>query len=325
MITERDFAALTIDLQSIFNEGAKAKVANNVGFSVFDVSDTQRRSFIHLVLHGVSGIKAVTPGQDLPRLTTAQGDEVTWNQEYFGGIASVTKEMRKFDLYDQITTIVQTLVDDAFDKVDQSLADVLGKGFSTSYTDVYGRSVSALTPDALALFSASHTNPITSQTQSNIITDGTITNPPLSRLAVVNMRAVGLTHRDPNNLVRPINYDTLIVAPKNEDLAKRIVYSDNMSGTANNDVNPLKGVIKQIIVWPRLQVASDGTDTSSQWYLMDSSMAKETLQAKFAERPSLDAPDQAYANKNWDFSCDFFYVIGRGYPPYVAGSNATSS
>lgn len=325
MITQADFHALTLDLQSLFNEASKNKIAANAGMQVFNVTDTQRRSFIHLVLHGVSGIQAVTPGQDLPRLSTEQGDEVTWNQEYFGGIAAVTKEMRLFDLYDQIESVVRTLVDDAWDKVDQSLADVLTQGQNSSYTDVFGRTVSALAPDGNPLFYATHSNPISSTTFSNIITDGATTNPTLSREAIVHMRAVGLTHRDPNNLVRPINYDTLIVSPENEDLAMRVVESDQMSGTAHNDINPLKGKIKKIVVWPRLSQAADGTDTSASWFLADSTMMNETLQAKFAERPSLDAPEQAYANKNWDYSCDFFYTIGRGYPPYVAGSDGSGS
>lgn len=325
MITRNDFNALTLDLQSIFNEGARSAVAESVGMQVFNVTDTNRRSFIHLILHGVAGIQRVTPGQDLPRITTEEGDEVTWNQEYFGAIGSVTKEMRMFDLYDQIEGVIKTLVQDAFDKVDQSLADVLTQGQNTSYTDVFGGTVSAIGPDGLALFSASHTTPVSSTTYSNVITDGTTTNPTLSRAAIVHMRAVGARHRDPNGLVRPINYDTLIVAPENEDLAMRIVNSDQLPGSAQNDINPLKGKITKVITWARLSVAGDGTDKSASWFLADSKKMSETLQAKFAERPSLDPPDQVYVNKNWDYSCDFWYTIGRGFPPYVAGSDGSGS
>lgn len=325
MITQADFHNLTLDLQDIFNEGAAESVSENVGMSLFSVTDTNRRSFIHQVLHGVAGITQVTPGQDLPVINTGQGDQVTWNQLYFGAIAAVTKDMRKFDLYDQIEGIVKTLVDDAFSKIDQSMADVLTQGYNTSYTNVYGKSESALTPDGLAVFSASHSNPITSRTMSNIISDGTTTNPTLSRLAIVRMRATGLTRKDVNGIVRPINFDTLIVSPENEDLANRIVFSEQMNGTSNNDINPLKGKIKNILVWPRLSVSGDGTDKSAFWFLADSKIVKESLQAKFAERPSLDPPDQAYKNKNWDYSCDFYYTIGRGYPAGIAASNGTGS
>ena len=321
-IVTSDFASLTDDLQSIFNEVAKTKVAEMKGNKIFNVFDTKRRTFDHLILHGVEGIKEVTPGQDLPNILSEEGDSITWTQRYFGGIASITKAMRKFDLHNQIDSIVRSLSIDAFDKIDQSLADVLLRGFSaTSYADVYGSTVSAVGPDALALFSASHSNNLNSNVFSNIITE-TAVNPVLSRAAIVAARKQGKVHKDPNGINRPINLDTLIVAPSNEDLAERILYSTQMSGVANNDINPLKGKVTKLIVWERLETRSDDTDTSAYWFMVDSTKVGESLQCLFAERPSLDAPDQVYKNKNWEYSLDFFYTLGLGYPAYIFGSNS---
>lgn len=322
MITVKDFPALTDDLQGIFNEVAKTKVAEMKGNKIFNVFDTKRRTFDHLILHGVDGIKEVTPGQDLPNIQGEEGDSITWTQRYFGGIASVTKEMRKFDLHNQIESIVRSLAVDAFDKIDQSLADVLLHGFSSSsYTDVYGATTAATGPDAFALFYTAHSNNLNSDTFSNVITS----NPALSRAAIITARAQGMTHKDPNGHKRPINLDTLVVAPSNEDLAERIVLSELIPGSANNDRNTLKGKIKRIIVWERLEENSAGTDTSAYWFMYDSSLVGESLQALFAERPSLDAPDQVYKNKNWDYSLDFFYTTGIGYPAYIFGSDASGS
>ena len=325
MITQKDFPSLTDDLQSIFNEVAKTSVVEMKGNKIFKVFDTNRLTYDHLILHGLSGIARVADGQDLPKVNSEEGDTITWTQEYYGAIASITKKMRKFDLYDQMTSLVKSLTTDAFDKIDQSLADVLGNGFSSSnYTDVYGVSVSAVGPDALALFSASHSNNINSNVFSNIITDATV-NPVLSRAALVAARKQGLTHKDPNGVIRPVMLDTLIVAPTNEDLAERLLYSELIPGVANNDINALKGKIKTLIVWERLETRTGGTDTSAYWYMADSSKVGESLQCLFAERPSLDAPDEVYTNKNWDYSLDFYYAIGRGYPAYVFGSNATGA
>lgn len=325
MITTKDFHALTDDLQSIFNEAAKNKVANMKGNEIFNVFDTDRLTYDHQILHGVSGIKKVAEGEDLPKISSKEGDSITWTQEYYGAIFSVTKKMRKFDLYNQIKKLPKTLVEDAFDKIDQSFADVLLYGFSASnYVDVYGESVPAVGPDGLALFSASHTNNINSNTFSNIITSDTV-NPLLSRDAIVAARVQAATHKDPNGIKRPINLDTLVVAPSNEDLAERILYSELVPGSANNDRNTLKGKVKKLIVWERLEERSDGTDTSAYWFMFDSTKVDESLQALFAERPTLDAPDEVYSNKNWDYSCDFFYAIGRGYPAYIFGSNATGA
>jgi len=325
MITQKDFPSLTDDLQSIFNEVAKTSVAEMKGNKIFKVFDTNRLTYDHLILHGLSGIQRVADGQDLPKVNSEEGDSITWTQEYYGAIASITKKMRKFDLYDEMTSLVKSLTVDAFDKIDQSLADVLGNGFSASnYTDVYGVSVSAVGPDALALFSASHSNNINSTVFSNIITDATV-NPALSRSALVAARKQGKIHKDPNGVIRPVNLDTLIVAPSNEDLAERLLYSELIPGAANNDINALKGKIKTLIVWERLETRTGGTDTSAYWYMADSSKVGESLQCLFAERPSLDAPDEVYTNKNWDYSMDYYYAIGRGYPAYIFGSNATGA
>jgi hypothetical protein len=56
--------------------------------------------------------------------------------------------MRKFDLYNQIEGICRTITEDAFDSVDQSLADKLIHGWITTYTDVYGDTVTSVGPDS---------------------------------------------------------------------------------------------------------------------------------------------------------------------------------
>lgn len=303
----------------------KGKIADMTGNSLFDVSDTNRRSYDYQIIHGVSGIEEVTPGNDLPKINTNEGDSATWTQRYFGAQFDVTKEMRKFDLYDQIESLPRTMVEDAMDKLDQSFADAILNGWSTSYTDVYGRTVSSVTPDAKALFSASHDFNVGSQTYSNIISDGVNTNPALSRAAIVAQRATARTFKDANGLTRPISLDTLVVGPSQEDLAERLVYSTQLPGSANNDINALKGKIKKIVVWDRLDSNSAGTDTSAYWFLADSSKVGESLKAKFAERPSLDAPEQVYENKNWEYTLDYFYTLGLGYSAYIAGSKGDNS
>jgi hypothetical protein len=52
--------------------------------------------------------------------------------------------MRKFDLHDKIEAEIKNLTSDAFDSIDQSMSDVLLNGWSTSYTDVYGATVTAV-------------------------------------------------------------------------------------------------------------------------------------------------------------------------------------
>jgi hypothetical protein len=324
MISQADFPTLTEFVDFIFNETAKNKVVENVGFKVFDVSDTNKRSQEELLLHGMSGVRKVTPGEDLPNVTSVEGDTVTWTQAYYGALVSINIEMRQFDLYNQIESVVKTISEDAFDKIDQSLADRILGGFGNTYIDPYGETQSSLAPDGIMLFNASHTTPISSDTYSNVIVSGGVTNPTLSRDAIVAARLAASTHRDPNGMIRPVNLDTLIIPRALEDLAMRIVGSQYLPGSANNDINPLYNRVK-VVVWDRLAQNSAGTDTTGYWFMVDSNKVKESLKCLFAKRPALAAPEEVYKNKNWDYSLDFFYTVGTGHPAYIYGSNGTES
>src|SRR5215211_791396 len=129
MITRSDFASLTDDLQGIFNDSASNAVAEMVGPKIFEVKDTDRRTFDHLILHGVSGIQEVGDGQDFPSVTSVEGDSITYTQRHFAALVPVTKDMRKFDLHDQIESVVKSITQDGFHKIDQSYADVLTNGW----------------------------------------------------------------------------------------------------------------------------------------------------------------------------------------------------
>jgi hypothetical protein len=203
---------------------------------------------------------------------------------------------------------------------------VLLFGFSaSSYTSVYGTAgTSAASVDGVALFSVSHTNNINSNVFNNLITYGTV-NPVLSREAVAATIKLGRIHKDPNGHSRPVMFDTLLVPPSLEDQALIIVNTEKLPGGFENDTNMyLKGKLK-VQVWEKLETRSDGTDTSAYWFMYDSKKVGETLKALFAERPALDAPEQIYKNKNWDYSIDFYYALGLGYAPFIWGSNGTGA
>lgn len=325
MITTADFPALTDRIEEIFVEHAATKVGASVGMDLFGVKETNMLTYQYQMIHGLSGIQEVTPGQNLPSITSNEGDDASWTQRYFGGKFEVTKAMRKFDLYDKIDGLAASLTDDAFDLIDQSFADVLLFGWDTSYTDVYGKLIASLCPDGKTLFHATHDFNVGSRTFSNIINDGTNNNPTLSRAAIVKARAAAKKYKDAAGKNRPINLDTLIVGPDLEDLAERILFSPGVQGTDNVDNNPLKSKVKKLIVWDRLGADGQGTDKSNYWFLADGSKMKETLRALFAERPSLDAPEQVYENKNWEWTLDFFYTIGLGFPAFVYGSKGTNA
>lgn len=75
-IVVQDFQTLTDDLQEIFNETSRNKVAEMVGKNVFEVMETDRRTFDHLVIHGLGKPQEVTPGADIPKLNSNEGRRI---------------------------------------------------------------------------------------------------------------------------------------------------------------------------------------------------------------------------------------------------------
>lgn len=327
MIRTTDFAALTDDLQEITSETMMGRVAEmSVADMLFDIKDVVRKTYDLRILHGTAGIEHVAEGSDFPRVTNEQGDGITFTQAQYGAIVPITKQMRMFDLYDEIKDLATSVAEDGMDKIDQSLADVLLNGFATTaYTDVYGQSVTPTGPNGLSLFSSVQSNGATATTFSNLINDGVNNNPAISREAIRNERVRGLTYADVNGLIRPVRLDTVIVAPSGEDAAERFLDSPQIPGEANNDINALKGKIKQLKVWERLETrGSDATDTSAYWFMADSSQVKKCLKAIFAQRPQLSAPEVIFQNKDWEYSFDYLYLRGFGWASALRGSTGVN-
>lgn len=326
MLTTADYPKLTQKLNEVFNESASLAIEEWKGKELFDVMDTDWKIYDYLVLHGVGNFSRVAEGQELPTTNSNEGDSAQFTQKRYGAKVSITKDMRMFDRYDQMTEAVSSAVDEAFHKIDQSMADVLTNGFSGStYTDVFGDTVSNLAVDGVVLFSASHTNNINSRTFRNLIrnTAGT-DNPGLSRDAIVKARADARTYRDPNNVNRPISLDTLIVSANKEDLAERLIFSGGVATTPNVDINPLKGKVNKIMVWSKLDTRSDGTDTSNYWFLADGRRVKKTLKAPFAQKPTMQQAEQVTETQNWLYPIDGYYALGLGHAAYIFGSTGAN-
>ena len=327
MITTSDFATLTIKLNEWFNEAASLAVENWIGQQLFDVSETNWQIYNTLILNGAAKFERVAEGGQLPAGTISEGDGANYTQKRYGGRIGISKDMRMFDRYDQIEEVAKDMTQYAFDRVDQSQADLILNGFTgTSYTDIYGNSQSNVTADAVVLFSASHTNNQNSNTARNLIRNAAGTaNPVLDRAAIITARKDAKINRDPNSANRPINLNRLIVSATNEDLAERTVYSSGVQGTPNVDLNPLKGKVNNILVWSRCDTRqNDSTDTSAYWFLADDRLVKKTLKSPFAQRPMLYAPAMVDDSKNWEYTIDSYYTIGLSYQFGIWGSTGVN-
>ena len=329
MITP-NYAALTGELQKLFDDSARNKIAKQVGMEVYGVKDTDLLDYKYQILHGVDGVVAVAEGQDYPTTSGKEGDTITFTQKTFGRTISVTKKIRKFwrqsngKVHNQVKTTTET----TFDRIDQSMADQVLYGYDTSYTDVYDQTVSNVCPDGLALFSAVHSNAVNSETFSNIIVEDSTSNPTLSRKAIVQTVATGRKFKRPinegKNILAPVELNTLLVGPDLYDAAVRIIETAKMPGSANNDTNSSISHIK-VKLWSRLASTGQGTDRGDYWFMYDSEKVGETLMALFSQKPQMYAPEEQNRSKNWDYTIDTYYVLGNGWPAYIYASTGLNA
>jgi len=330
MIRTSDYSTLTQKLNEWYNEASVERIQDWIGQGIFDVGETDWQVYNYLILNGMGRFDHVAEGAQLPVASSVEGDSTTATQRRFGGRVGITKDMRMFERYDQMEEIVRSAVDLAWDKIDQSQADILTNGFSgTSYTDIYGISQSNTSPDGVVFFSASHTNNNDSNTHRNLIRNSAGTaNAALDRDPIVKTRADARTHTAPSDgtysVNRPINLDLLIVSETNDDLARRIVFSQGVQGTPNIDNNPLTAKVKNILTWSRLDTRGDGTDTSAYWFMADSRNVKKTLKSPFAQRPMMGEATQVHDSLNWEYPIDAYYTLFIGQPYNVWGSTGAS-
>lgn len=211
-------------------------------------------------------------------------------------------------------------MDEFQSKIQEFHYDIINNGWSTSYTDCFGDTVSSVGPDALAMFSAVHHKHTgvgaSGGTFSNIITDGTNTNPIPSFTALDKVRQTGKLFFDSHTVRRPVNFDTILCGPDYETLFHRIVDSDHMYGTGNNDVNPLKGRFK-IIVSPYID--------TGRWFVYDSKMVGKTLKSYFRTRPMALPPKEFEPNDNWHYRLKARWAAGFSFAPYILGSKSDNS
>lgn len=324
------YEALTKEIQKIFSTAAKNKIAKQFGMTLFGVKTTELLDYKYQILHGVDGVVPVAESQDYPKTSGKQGDSITFTQQTYGRTIVVSKKIRKFwrTQNGSVASQVKTTTETTFDRIDQSMADRLLNGWGATYTDVFDETQSNVCPDGNPLFYAAHSNAANSTTFSNIITEGATVNPTLSRPALVETIARGRKFKRPINegkdVVAPVELNCLLVGPDLYDLAIRLVESAKIAGSDNNDTNGSIAHLK-VKMWSRLASDGQGVDHSAKWFMYDEGMVGETLMALFSQKPQLDAPDEAYRSKDWEYTIDTYYVLGNGWPAYIYASKGTNA
>jgi phage major head subunit gpT-like protein len=230
-----------------------------------------------------------TEYENLTKLDTATYKHTTYSKGF-----QVEKELVDDEQYNQINKASKALARAARATIETKAAAVLNNAFTT--TGGF---------DSVALVSASH-----------VRADGGSTSNLIGALALseANLEvAMQLASQqvDERGLKIQMMPDTLIVPRALEYTADKILKSAQMPGTNNNDINPLQGKFKVVVL--------DYLTSTTNWFLVDSTMNplnffwREKL--SFKNETDFDTDVAKYKGR-MRFTCGFSDFRG------ILGSNA---
>lgn len=303
-------------IDEIYQESMKEKLDDLVLLRIFDEETNSHRNDTIIIEEWLTGVSYIPENSEYPDAEPGDSDSYTMEKAKYGAKVLITEEMKKYNEIGSMKERIRSIVDDWMEKIEQSLADILLYGFSTSpYTDVYGKTMGAVGQKGLALFNS---------TDGNIITAGSTQNPALSVQALDAAYIMGATRKNTKGQYKSIKYDTLLVSPALRSLADTLVNSDKLPGSSDNAVNFNKGRFK-VVESPRLSQRSDGTDTSAYWFVFDSKKIKRQLKVKWAKKPELKAVGEVLFDANEVHRFSYWYSRGFLNYNFIAGSTGVNA
>ena len=154
-----------------------------------------------------------------------------------------------------------------------------------------GKSYDKTTGDGKGLFATDHLGKKTGvATQSNVFTNAFGNNSTM----LYTLANIGRNFKNQSGNVMGYNFDTIIIpgnAPDLEDLIKRLIHSENIVGSPNNDINT------QFNQW-KLVVDHRWTNSAAKvpYILMSSEALKDLNAAVFYDRVPLDVANEVDIN-----------------------------
>lgn len=185
---------------------------------------------------------------------------------------------------------------------------------------VYGATtLDKKTGDGKALFAMDHkTKRNATETQSNVFKNalGTDTK-TLYRLA-----NIGRNFKNESGQTMGYTFDTIVIpanCPEMEDFVKRVIRSDLLVGSSNNDVNTQKGLWNLVV--DHHWIVADG---KSPYILLSSEANKELLGNVFYDRVGLKVMNEVDLdthNLQWSGRCRFSAGFGNWRQAIMGGAD----
>jgi phage major head subunit gpT-like protein len=242
--------ALDPTFRAIFHETEKG--LDPMYPRIFNVMNSNKAFEKDTAVGGIGQLEEVNELGPIPYEDATPQWDVTYVHRKFAKGRMVSQEMIDDEKFTLIQRLPKTLATAKTRTMETAAADVLNYGFTAG-----GGGLAAFTGgDSLALFSTAHVNREGTVTQSNRITTA------LTQSSLQTVITAMKTRRDSKNQIIHFNPDTLIVPPALEFAARVILETTQITNSANNDINPVKGALN-LIVWPYL------TSTTA-WFVIDS-------------------------------------------------------
>lgn len=287
---------------------------------IFDEETNRHKNDTEYVEDGMSWVEYIPENAEYPDAIPGDSGSMVFTKYKYGSKIVITEEMVLYNEFVSLEKRVRTLTDNMLEKIEQSLADIIRRWFSSaSYVDVWKKTTSAVGHEWRALFN---------NVDGNIITVWQTANPELSIKALDAIWVKGQTHVDAVGNHKAINYDTILISPVLRSKADILVNSDALPGSADNAINPIKGKFKIISssrLWGIMKVNGTDVNTDKYWYVFDSSMIKEQLKVKWARHPSIVQAWQDMYNANWVRRLSAIYSRWFLNFAYIAGSTGENA
>lgn len=159
---------------------------------------------------------------------------------------SITREMYEDEQYDYIKDVPSFLSRSMRHTEETICFNVLNRGFNTAYTGA----------DGLSLFNTAHTRPPGGTYSNQLTTAADLTQTSIETMIQEIMQAT-----DDQGLNIRLMPKCLVVHPSFNFRARKILESSYVTGSADNDVNPIPGLFQDLVVSPFL------TDTDA-WFIV---------------------------------------------------------
>ena len=268
-------------------------------------------------------------GDDAYKGEMSQAYTKKFTQQEIALEVDVTKQMRKFDKYDEIMSKVRNSRRSATRRIELDVASLLSYAWSTSYTNLDGETVTTSTPDGLTLIDAAHTPNGTSDTWSNELSGN---HSAISQTTLENLLDLFnnfLDDGDGRSIVTMA--DSIItgdhIPTKHE--VKRILGSIQEPGSANNDTNVNKNSLSHVVVpFLDFNAQTETRDSNKKKYTFVANLQnsdRNGFRVEESQGIRLEAPEQVFESGTWQFMTTGLYDFGSMRANFISGTKGDGS